>query len=143
MPALAALFIFIGILLGAGLGCDDATGPEPPPIGGAFQLVEFEGEPLPVTIASNGPGCFQQVTHGFLTLEPDFRVFQMEYQTHDSCDGRMLSLVESIGVYGQDGQRIDFTEPAVPEGRPDIVYDGVINGERIVVDFLGVELVFE
>lgn len=118
--------------------------------GGAFVLVQFNGESLPVDIGEvggfrdrGGSGCRQHVSHGVLLLEPDFGIFQLEYVVTNSCTGDLLARIEEFGVYEQDGSTIRFRSPAIAEGEPDSFFDGEKVDETIVVQFFEVSLVFQ
>ena len=109
------------------------------PIGGAFAVISYDGRPVPVdlgplpTRSGASSSCHLHFSHGFLILEPDYRVYHLEYHHHASCDDRLLSRTVSIGVYDQAGSRLDFTDPAVVDSQPDLTFSGRIQGATIVL----------
>lgn len=123
----------------------------PTTFGGAFTLVEFNGLLLPAEIGAvdigfrgrEGEGCRQHVSYGTLLLEPDFGLFRLEYVVTNSCTGDLLARVEEFGVYGLDGSVIRFRSPAIAEKEADLVFDGEIIGDRVMVRFFKVILVFQ
>jgi hypothetical protein len=116
--------------------------------GGELALTAYEGIPLPVDL---GPlpqrdgglsECHFFVDHGFLTLEPDFGVFDVAFEVH-ACDGHVLSRPNATGVYWIEGDRWRFLVPAVAETEPDaFTFEGRLVGSSLVVTGFADEMEF-
>ncbi|HET7691920.1 MAG TPA: hypothetical protein VFM44_02405 [Gemmatimonadota bacterium] len=117
-------------------------------LGGELALTAYEGLPLPVDL---GPlpqrdggvsDCHFFVDNGFLTLDPDFGVFDVAFEVH-ACDGHVLSRPNATGVYWIEGDRWRFLVPAVAETEPDaFTFEGRLVGSSLVVTGFADELEF-
>lgn len=117
----------------------DPLGDRTKPIGAAHALIEIDGSPVDV------PSQVTPCTHGFLIMEPDFRVFELEIHEHDPCEPHSASFERWrwFGTYGQSGDELIFVAPVILEDEQDTRFSGRIEGATIrVMGPLGRSLAF-